>query len=187
MIVAETAVVDEGGRRGSGDVAGGARQRRQLSTMVDLLPQPVSQFSLPLDRGSNGSCFFFRGYEWVTGAIAHDMFDRAYSLVLGRCGMSGGRSEHDPTSKCASPPRRSFSLSAMPQAETGDEVSAVRLSKELTAAAVGGGNALHRVQGFLSASGVIRYHRGMRAFCALPYSALWPYRFPITYVSYFLP
>ena len=77
------------------------------STMGDLLPQPESQFSLPLDRGSNGRCFYFRGYEWVTGASAHDMFNRVYSLVPGRCGMSGGRSEHDPTSKRTSPPRRS--------------------------------------------------------------------------------
>jgi len=48
--------------------------------MGGLLPRWESQFSLPLNRGSNGRGFFFRG----AGASARDMFDRAYLLVPGR-------------------------------------------------------------------------------------------------------
>ena len=53
------------------------------------------------------------------------------------------------------PPRRSLSLSAMPRAETGNGVPAVRSNDKVTVA-VWEGNALCRARGCLSASGVTR-------------------------------
>jgi hypothetical protein len=57
--------------------------------------------------------------------------------------------------RASSPPRGSFSSSAMPRAETGGGVSAVR-SIGKASAATWEGDALHRARGCLSASGVFR-------------------------------
>jgi hypothetical protein len=46
--------------------------------------------------------------------------------------------------------------SAMPRAETGDGVSAVRSKDKVAAAAAREGNGMRRARGFLSASGVTR-------------------------------
>ena len=97
------------------------------------------EFSLPLYLCCDDRYFFFLGDDdkLVTGAVTgasareREVFDRAFSRVSRRSGKSGGRSE----SWCASPPRRSLSLSAMPRAETGNGVSAVRLNDKVTVAA----------------------------------------------------
>ncbi len=55
----------------------------------DLLPQPESKFSFPLDWGTNGRGFLHRSNEWVTRASACEVFD---CLVPGMHGRSGGPS-----------------------------------------------------------------------------------------------
>ena len=117
-----------------------------------------AEFSLLLHRRREDRDFFFLGNDdelvtgAVTGASALEVFDRAYLLVAGNHGRPGGRS----ATWSASPPRRSLSSSAMPRAETGDGVWAVRLNNEVTAAAAKEGNELRRERGCFLASGVIR-------------------------------
>jgi hypothetical protein len=118
-----------------------------------------AKFSLPLFRRREDRDFFFLGDDdklvtgAVTGVSALEVFDCTYLLVAGRRERSGGRS----ATWSASPPRRSLSSSAMPRAETGDGVWAVRSNNEVTAAAAKDeGNELRRERGCLLASGVIR-------------------------------
>ncbi len=59
----------------------------------------LDKFSLPLYRRRNDHDFFFLGDDdelvtgAVTGARVYQVLDRVYSLVLGMCGRSDGRSE----------------------------------------------------------------------------------------------
>jgi hypothetical protein len=148
---------------------------------------------LPLYRHSNDRDFFFCGDDdelvtgAVTGASALEVFDSVFSRVSRRRGMSGGRSE----SWRASPLRRSLSSSAMPRAERGNGVAAVRSNDKVTVVAwEWEGNALRRARGCLSASGVTRsmHSSGVIVACVF-YLTLWALPCsPITLITYdYLP